>query len=145
MYRHLHWRLVVLLTVAVATASLAGAGDKEANPGKDISFGVKMAQRGLWGEALFRFREAAEARPGDPKILNNLAVALEAVGQFDDALATYQEALKAAPNNKELKRNYSRFLEFYQAFKPGEESAEEDSGPAATAAAEEGPSSTDGQ
>lgn len=90
---------------------------------KEIAFGVKMAQRGLWNEALFRFKRASELRPGDGKILNNLAVAYEAVGQYDNALLAYQEALKADSTNRELKRNYSRFIEFYQAFKPAGDEA----------------------
>lgn len=80
-----------------------------------------MAQRGLWSEALFRFRQADRATPGDPQVLNNLAVAYEAVGLFDEALETYKSALKLDPANRELRRNYARFIEFYQAFKPDEE------------------------
>lgn len=86
-----------------------------------LKFGVDMAKRGLWSEALFRFRQAEEARPGNPRVLNNLAVAYEAVGLFDEALETYKVALKADPANRELRRNYARFIEFYQAFKPDEE------------------------
>ncbi len=90
-----------------------------------LSFGVDMAKRGLWSEALFRFRQAEKAQPGDPRVLNNLAVAYEAVGLFDEALETYKSALKADPANRELRRNYARFIEFYQAFKPEEKPAEQ--------------------
>ncbi len=88
---------------------------------EQLAFGVKMAKRGLWSEALFRFRQAEKAQPGNPRVLNNLAVAYEAVGLFDQALETYKEALKADSANRELRRNYARFIEFYQAFKPDEE------------------------
>ena len=94
----------------------AGAGDDQ------LSFGVQMAKRGLWSEALFRFRQAEKTQPGNPRLLNNLAVAYEAVGLFEEALESYKAALKADPANKELRRNYARFIEFYQAFKPDEES-----------------------
>ena len=96
----------------------------EAAEGKNnqqLSFGVQMAKRGLWSEALFRFRQAEKTQPGNPRVLNNLAVAFEAVGLFDEALETYKAALKADPANRELRRNYARFIEFYQAFKPEEE------------------------
>lgn len=83
-----------------------------------LSFGVEMARRGLWNEALFRFRQAERARPGDPRILNNIAVAYEALGKFDKALEYYQDAIKTDAANKDLKRNYSRFVEFYRNFKP---------------------------
>ena len=81
-----------------------------------------MAKRGLWNEALFRFKRAGFLRPGDPRILNNLAVAYEAVGDFDQALETYKKALRADPGDQELKRNYARFVEFYQSFRPPEAS-----------------------
>ncbi len=90
-----------------------------------LAFGVKMAKRGLWSEALFRFRQAQKTQPDNPRVLNNLAVAYEAVGLFDEALETYKAALKADPANKELRRNYARFIEFYQAFKPEEKAEEE--------------------
>ena len=117
-------------------------------PGLDteIAFGVKMAKRGLWSEALFRFKRAAEQRPGDSKVLNNLAVAYEAVGQYDNALLAYREALKADSTNRELKRNYSRFIEFYQAFKPAEEEpAGAQEAQQETGEPEEPPSSPSGQ
>jgi tetratricopeptide (TPR) repeat protein len=95
-----------------------------------LAFGVQMAKRGLWSEALFRFRQAEKAQPGNPRVLNNLAVAYEAVGLFEEALETYQTALKADPANRDLRRNYARFIEFYQAFKPDEESEPEPETPA---------------
>lgn len=83
-----------------------------------LRFGIEMAQRGLWREAAFRFDQARELEPGNPTVLNNLAVAYEALGRFEDAAATYQRALEVDPNNKLVRRNYTRFIEFYQAFRP---------------------------
>jgi tetratricopeptide (TPR) repeat protein len=119
------WSLVVVVALAIPSAAWAGDADGP-DLDKEISFGVKMAKRGLWSEALFRFKRAAEQRPNEAKILNNLAVAYEAVGQYDNALLAYKEALKADSTNRELKRNYSRFIEFYQAYKPAGEPASED-------------------
>ena len=153
-------RLITISTVGLLLALLAGypaLAAKDDDPPtleKEISFGVKMAQRGLWNEALFRFKRAAEFRPDDAKVLNNLAVAYEAVGQYDNALLAYQEALRADAANQELKRNYSRFIEFYQAFKPEEddplaglesEQAAEQESVQEGEAAEEPPSSQGGQ
>ena len=61
--------------------------------------GVRAAQRGYWQEALFRFERARELEPNNGEMLNNLAVALEALGRYDDALATYKQALKDAPKS----------------------------------------------
>ncbi len=105
--------------IAVA-AFVAGGGVSVAASGAEsqLAFGVQMAKRGLWNEALFRFEEADRLEPGNPKILNNLAVACEAVGRFDEALDYYRRALSGDPANRDLKRNYASFLEFYQGFRP---------------------------
>lgn len=105
----------VLALCAVLPAGAAGAGPQ-------IGFGVRMAQRGLWSEALFRFQQAEHLDPGNARVFNNQAVALEALGRFEDALAAYQKGLKIDAANRDLKRNYSRFVEFYQGFqRKGEE------------------------
>ncbi len=85
---------------------------------EQLDFGVEMARRGLWSEALFRFQQADRARPNDVRILNNIAVAYEAVGLFEQALEGYKRALKVDPSNRDLRNNYSRFVEFYQGFRP---------------------------
>jgi len=117
--------LVAVLAAVAATAGCASAGGSDAAAGasaaaasSQLDFGVDMARRGLWNEALFRFEQARRERPADAKVLNNLAVAYEAVGRFDEALAAYKEASRLAPGERNLKLNYSRFLEFYQGFRP---------------------------
>lgn len=96
-----------------------GAQGKTASDGKSqLGFGVDMAKRGLWSEALFRFEQARLLQPGSVSVLNNLAICYEAGGRFEEALATYREALRLAPENRAVKQNYSRFAEFYQGFRP---------------------------
>jgi len=104
------------LTLAALAAGSAGAASSEAR--SQLAFGIQMAQRGLWEEALFRFRAARERAPEDPRVLNNLAVACEATGRFDEALEVYRAALKVTPEDRGIKLNYSRFAEFYQGFRP---------------------------
>ncbi|MDH3744852.1 MAG: tetratricopeptide repeat protein [Acidobacteriota bacterium] len=111
-------------------------GRRTVTPEQQLAFGIDMAKQGLWNEALFRFKRASQLRPGDSAILNNMAVAYEAVGDFDQALESYKSALKSDPSNQELKRNYSRFVEFYQSFRPpeaAEKAAEEAGGEEAAA------------
>lgn len=110
------WVLLAVLVMAMAAGAAAvSAADDTAH--KQLSFGVKMAKRGLWSEALFRFRQADKLQPNSAHILNNLAVSMEAVGLFDEALEAYQRGLKAEPGNPDLRQNYARFVEFYQSFK----------------------------
>jgi len=135
----------LLPALVVALALPLGAPAFAANPvGEQLEFGVAMARRGLWNEALFRFNKADELDPGNPRILNNLAVAHEAVGQFEKALSIYQEAIKVAPGNAELKRNYAQFLEFYQGFRPREPAGEVAPNGSAEAPVQEGAESEAG-
>lgn len=106
------------LTLALAASGCASSGGPSAGASSQVDFGVDMARRGLWNEALFRFEQARRERPADAKVLNNLAVAYEAVGRFDEALELYKEASRLAPGERSLKLNYSRFLEFYQNYRP---------------------------
>ena len=125
--RRSHYRssLILALVVAALLPAIAEAA-KRPSANAQMEFGVKMARRGLWSEALFRFQRADSMEPNNAKTLNNLAVAYEAVGKFEEALAHYQKALRASPSSRDLKKNYSRFVEFYQGYKPeGEEPAAE--------------------
>lgn len=116
--------LAVPLLAAAAGCGSGGGTLGASAPQSQMDFGVEMAQRGLWSEALFRFQQAQRLAPGDPQVLNNLAVAYEATGQYEKALTSYQQALEAAPANRDLRRNYARFVEFYQSYRPQEEAPE---------------------
>jgi Flp pilus assembly protein TadD len=108
--------LPLLAALAPAPAPAAKGGDAAK---AQLAFGVDMARRGLWNEALFRFEQAKQQRPNDPSVLNNLAVAYEAVGRFDDADAAYRAALQLAPGHRDIKKNATRFREFLQSFRGG--------------------------
>jgi tetratricopeptide (TPR) repeat protein len=80
----------------------------------ELAFGRKAAQFELWQEAIFRW-EKVRARDGaNAKALNNLAVAYEAVGNYDQAKALYEEALDLDESLNPLRNNYKRFLNFYK-------------------------------
>lgn len=118
-------RLVPVLVMFLALAEMAApafAGKvKPDSKDAQLEFGIKMARRGLWSEALFRFRQAERLAPGDAKVINNIAVAYEALGQFERAYDYYQRGIKASPSNADMKRNYARFVEFYRNFKAEED------------------------
>ena len=129
----------IMVTLGLGLVPEPAYGAQQADAGSQLQFGVDMARRGLWNEALFRFKRALASRPGDAKVLNNIAVAYEALGLFDEALEAYREALAAGQGNRDLRTNYSRFLEFYQSFKPAEEPAPEEA-----PAGQEEPATTEG-
>ena len=114
--------LFTVLLCLASSPAFAGSGSA-AKPDAQLDFGVQMARRGLWSEALFRFQQVERLELDSFRICNNLAVAYEANGMFDKALDYYQRALRLAPSDRSLRRNYSRFIEFYQSFKPKQEPA----------------------
>ncbi len=116
--------LVLAVCLAGALAGCSGVS-ASGRAQEQIDFGVAMAKQGLWSEALFRFERASRLDPNDYRVLNNLAVAYEATGEFDRALDVYKQALRVQPDNRDLRRNYARFVEFYQSFHPSGEKAAE--------------------
>ncbi|MCU0304032.1 MAG: tetratricopeptide repeat protein [Thermoanaerobaculales bacterium] len=112
-------RVIATIVVALAVAIAGGpatAGNPPAKQAREeLEFGYKAAKRGYWQEALERFRLADELTPNQPRILNNIAVALEANGRFDEALEVYRSGLALDPNDPALVKNLSRLEEFYAA------------------------------
>jgi tetratricopeptide (TPR) repeat protein len=93
---------------------------------EQVEFGYKAARRGYWQEALDRFEAADELTPKQARILNNIAVALEANGRFDEARTTYRAALALDPANRSVRRNLERFEEFYTAYVATDDDANDD-------------------
>ena len=75
----------------------------------DLRFAADMAAQGLWREAMFRWERVLKDRPSDPRILNNVAVAAEALGQLDKAKEAYEKAA-ALSKDRQVAANYELFL-----------------------------------
>lgn len=101
-------RALLLLPLLLAPGPAPAA---ESNSAEQVKFGIEVAQKGMWREALFRFRRAAEADPENPSALNNLAVALEQMGEFDEARENYERALELKPDDLYIQQNYDLFRE----------------------------------
>ncbi|HYC93863.1 MAG TPA: tetratricopeptide repeat protein [Thermoanaerobaculia bacterium] len=101
---------VLFLLLAIG----CGSGGDLAKPETQREFGVRMARMNLWREAMFRFRREVQITPDNAMAHNNLAVALEATGDFDGAAREYREALRLDRQNQYIQKNYSRFVEFTQ-------------------------------
>ncbi|MBZ5587498.1 MAG: tetratricopeptide repeat protein [Acidobacteriia bacterium] len=104
----------VLATTIISVACASSGAQSQAHA--EMREGVRAAQRNYWQEALFRFQNARAIDPSDPEVLNNLAVALEALGRYDEALVTYKQALQSGSKPSALRRNYARFAEFYSSY-----------------------------
>jgi Flp pilus assembly protein TadD len=100
--------LVALLVTLSAAPLLADARD---DAKKHVEFGIRVAQRNLWSEALLRWQRAAQIDPTYAAAHNNLAIGYEHQGEFDKARASYEKALQLEPNNASIKQNYELFKE----------------------------------
>ena len=105
-------RALPLLLLVVPLFGCSHHSANLARPSTQQDFGVEMARMNLWREAEFRFHRAVELNPTDAMAHNNLAVAMEANGDFDSALKEYREALRLDRTNSYIQKNYSRFTEF---------------------------------
>jgi hypothetical protein len=68
-----------------------------------------MAMRGNWREAKFRWEQIHHEQRDNIRLLNNLAVASEALGETDEARRYYEEALGQGADTR-IEDNYRRFL-----------------------------------
>lgn len=102
--------LLVALTLTLAAAVPLSA-DARDDAKKQVEFGISVAQRGLWREAIYRWERAAQIDPSYAAAYNNLAVAYEHEGDFEKARQSYEKAIEIEPNNALIKQNYELFKE----------------------------------
>jgi Tfp pilus assembly protein PilF len=98
----------LFLTLFVAVPAWA---DRRADAKEQVEFGIQVAQRGLWREAIYRWERATQIDPTYAAAYNNLAVAYEHEGQLDKARDAYEKALSIEPNNTFIKQNFDLFKE----------------------------------
>ena len=105
-------------TAIALCAALIGAGvaapvyaDARADAKAQVDFGVNVAERGLWREAIYRWEKAVEIDPNYAAAYNDLAVAYEHEGDLAKAKNAYEKALKIDPNNIQIRQNYELFKE----------------------------------
>jgi Tfp pilus assembly protein PilF len=75
---------------------------------KDLAFASEMARKGLWREALFRWERVLAQRPEDAHLLNNVAVAREALGDREGARQAYERALQLT-TERQVEDNFVYF------------------------------------
>jgi Tfp pilus assembly protein PilF len=104
-------RAALVLAFALASALPSFAADARSDAKSQVEFGINVAQRGLWREAIYRWEKAVELDPTYAAAHNNLAIAYEHEGLLEKARKAYEKALELDPNNTQIRQNYELFKE----------------------------------
>lgn len=105
-------RLQLLLVALLIGGTVAPmAADARDDAKKQVEFGISVAQRGLWREAIYRWERAAQIDPSYAPAQNNLAIAYEHEGELEKARVAYEKALELDPDNTFIRQNYELFKE----------------------------------
>ncbi len=103
---------VAASVVFIAAASAAPLyADARSDAKAQVEFGIDVAQKGLWREAIYRWEKAAQIDPTYAAAYNDLAVGYEHEGQLDKARQAYEKALEIDPNNAQIRQNFELFKE----------------------------------
>jgi Flp pilus assembly protein TadD len=73
--------LTILLLLGTSAAPLAA--DARSDAKKQVQFGIAVAQRGLWREAIYRWERAVQIDPKYAEALNDLRIAYEHEGDLE--------------------------------------------------------------
>ena len=103
--------VVVLVACAASMAAAPSFADARSEAKSQVEFGINVAQRGLWREAIYRWQKATELDPTYAAAYNDLAIAYEHEGQLDKARKAYEKAIELDPNNTQVRQNYELFKE----------------------------------
>jgi len=108
---------VLGLAIALCAPSIVPA---EQTTREIMRFAAEMAREGNWREARFRWEQALGQDPGNYRVLNNLGVAWEALGDPKKAREAYQKAL-AEKRARPIEVNLERFERAWKSIDPAEE------------------------
>jgi Flp pilus assembly protein TadD len=103
--------LACAVLLALGSTGPVLAADAKGDARSQVEFGINVAQRGLWREAIFRWEKAIELDPQYAEAYNDLGIGYEHEGQLDKARIAYEKALALDPNNAQIRQNYELFKE----------------------------------
>jgi type IV pilus assembly protein PilF len=104
---------LLLIALLLGGVTSTAAADARGDARQHVDFGIKVAQAGLWREAVQQWERATELDPSYAAAFNNLAIAYEQHGEFEKASAAYARALKLDPGNSFIRQNYELFREVH--------------------------------
>jgi Flp pilus assembly protein TadD len=92
-------------------SAVPASADARSDAKQQVAFGIAVAQRGLWREAIYRWERAIEIDPTYASAYNDLAIGYEHEGQLDKARKAYERALELEPDNAQIRQNFELFKE----------------------------------
>ena len=113
--------VVALVAFAATVAASPSFADAKRDAKSQVEFGINVAQRGLWREAIYRWQKATEIDPTYVAAYNDLAIAYEHEGQLDKARKAYEKAIELDPNNTQVRQYYELFKEINDRTSQGKE------------------------
>ena len=108
---HMQIWTIVLIGLLVTSSYTVTAADTRADARAQVEFGIEVAQKGLWREAIHRWERATNLDQTYAAAWNNLGIAYEHEGLFDKARNAYETALDIEPTNTMIQQNYDLFRE----------------------------------
>jgi type IV pilus assembly protein PilF len=101
----------VASVLLVAAAAVPLQADARSDAKAQVAFGIDVAQKGLWREAIYRWERAAQIDPSYAAAFNDLAIGYEHEGQLEKARQAYEKALEIEPGNTQIRQNFELFKE----------------------------------
>jgi len=114
--KYSRWIAVILVSATIVVSGCASGKTAGSSASDEMKEGYRAAKRGYWQEALMRFERAEHYEPNNAEVLNNLGVALEAVGRYEEAGEVYERAHGIDPRDEKLKRNLRQYKDFYKTY-----------------------------
>ena len=105
------WSITAGLVSALVFPTAPLLADGRADAAAQVAFGIEVARRGLWREAIYRWERAVQIDPAYAEAYNDLGVAYEHEGQLEKARKAYEKAIELDPKNPQIRQNYDLFKE----------------------------------
>ena len=95
---------ILAAVIAFLLSAVPMVADVRDDAKAQVNFGIQVARRGLWREAIYRWERAVQLDPTYAAAYNDLAIAYEHEGMLDEARKAYEKAVELDPGNAQDSR-----------------------------------------